>query len=443
MESAETAIDPVAIARCVREEDPVCDFCTGRLVADRSFGLGNDERGRALRIAAALIEDIPYEAPNPEDCWVCEGQCSRAEEWASRVVKELEQVSFSTYQVGCRIPPLLEENDRLLRQSCGLDEEAGELLKSDLNREVGKRVGEITGTTVDFDRPDILALLHIERGDVEIEINPAFVYGRYRKEVRDIPQTEWPCRDCGATGKQLGPNGEEPCDGCDGTGYRYDVSIEGLTVPTVVTAMEGSEGVFHGAGREDVDARMLGSGRPFVIEVKDPHRRDPDPEAIKEQINEAANGAVTVSDLALATYEMVERVKALEASKRYEARVLFEEPVTEEALNNALERIDGATITQYTPQRVDHRRANLTRERTVYAIDGTRQSPTEATVTIHGAGGLYVKELISGDDGRTEPSLAGEVGVPATVTALDVLAVEGEDERFDQPAFLRSRDNEA
>jgi tRNA pseudouridine synthase 10 len=44
---------------------------------------------------------------------------------------------------------------------------------------------------------------------------------------------------------------------------------------------------------------------------------------------------------------------------------------------------------------------------------------------------------VSGDEGRTEPSLAGLLGVGATVTALDVVAVEGEDEAFADPAYLR------
>lgn len=438
MDGAEGDIDPIAIARRVRKEDPVCEACTGRLLADRSFGLTNEQRGRSMRITAALQDDIPYEPIDPPSCWVCEGQCSRAEEWADKVVDELDGVDFETYQVGCRVPPLLEENDRLLRQSCGLDAEAGELLKSELNREVGKRVGEATGTTVDFERPDILALLHLERGTVEVSINPAFVYGRYRKEERDIPQTEWPCRDCGASGKQLGPDGEEPCSGCDGTGYRYDVSVEGLTVPSVVDAMDGSEGIFHGAGREDVDARMLGSGRPFVVEVKDPQCRTPDVEALEAAINASADGAVTVSELRLTTYDMVERVKSLEASKRYEATVAFAEQVDQAAFDAALETLDGTAVSQFTPKRVDHRRANLTRERMVYSIDGVLDSPTTGTVTIHGAGGLYVKELISGDDGRTEPSLAGELGVDAEVKALDVIAVEGEDEPFLRPEFVRS-----
>ena len=28
---------------------------------------------------------------------------------------------------------------------------------------------------------------------------------------------------------------------------------------------------FHSGGREDIDVRMLGNGRPFAIELVDPH----------------------------------------------------------------------------------------------------------------------------------------------------------------------------
>ena len=38
-------------------------------------------------------------------------------------------------------------------------------------------------------------------------------------------------------------------------------------------------------------------------------------------------------------------------------------------------------------------------------------------------GGLYIKELITGDEGRTNPSVAGIVGFKATPLKLDVLGV--------------------
>jgi len=38
-------------------------------------------------------------------------------------------------------------------------------------------------------------------------------------------------------------------------------------------------------------------------------------------------------------------------------------------------------------------------------------------------GGLYIKELISGDDGRTKPSISEILNTPAECIELDVLEV--------------------
>ncbi|EJN58168.1 tRNA pseudouridine(54/55) synthase Pus10 [Halogranum rubrum] len=420
-------------ARALAESGPLCDACLGRVFADKSFGLTNAERGRSLRVAAALDADEPFEPVETTDCWVCEGRCAEFDEWAERCAESIDGVEFGTYQVGTRTPPLIEENELLLREGAGLDEDAGELFKSEFNREVGKRVGQLTETEVDFSRPDVQFTLNLEDDDVETRVHSAFVYGRYRKLERDIPQTEWPCRECDGSGYQ----GKQPCDYCGGSGYLYDESVEQLSAPVVLDVMDGVEALFHGAGREDVDALMLGTGRPFVIEVKEPRRRSIDVEQLEGDINAFAEGKVEVEGLRLATYDMVERVKELDANKTYRAEVEFGDDVTEEGLEEALAELDGATVEQYTPHRVDHRRASLTRTRDVYSATGELHDARHATVDIHGAGGLYIKELVSGDEGRTNPSLAGILGVDAVVTALDVVAVEGEEETFEDEEFFK------
>jgi len=416
---------------------PVCDACLGRLVADRSHGLTNARRGEAMRVARALAADDPYEPHDPEDgeCWVCEGECRRFGEFAERALAALEGLEFATYQVGTRVSPLLEENGRLLREEAGLPEDAGEGINGEFNREVGKRIGAGVDADLDLERPDVLVLLDLSTDEVEVQVNSAFVYGRYRKLERDIPQTKWPCTDCGATGTKRG----EPCPGCDGTGYRYETSVEQLTAPVVLETLDGEEAVFHGAGREDVDALMLEGGRPFVIEVKEPRRRavGVDADALQREINDYADGRVEVEGVRPATHRMVERVKGLDAAKTYRAQVEFDAPVAGEDLRRAVEDLEGATVEQRTPERVEQRRADIVRTRTVYDIAADLEDEYHAVVELRGEGGLYVKELISSDEGRTEPSLAGLLGVDATVTALDVLRVEGEDEPFERPEFFR------
>jgi len=169
---------------------------------------------------------------------------------------------------------------------------------------------------------------------------------------------------------------------------------------------------------------MLGRGRPFVVEVKAPRRRTVDLEEIAARINEEAGGKVEVLDLRPATADLVKKVKDLHADKRYRARVTLERPVSEEALREALAGLVGE-IKQRTPIRVRHRRADLVRRRRVHEATGKLLSPTEAEVEFLCEGGLYVKELVSGDEGGTHPSLAELLGVPARVTELDVLAVLG------------------
>jgi tRNA pseudouridine synthase 10 len=457
---------------------PVCDACLGRVVADRSHGLTNAERGRALRTAVALRDDVPVGELDAEStdgggdtatetCWVCEGVCAAFEEWADAVVNRMDGIGFDTFQIGTRVPPLVEENERLLREDAGWGVERGEPINREVNREVGKRVwsrldaardGDVD---VDHERPDVVATLdlkHEPAEGVEIRINPAFVYGRYRKLERDIPQTEWPCRECDGAGHVVRDGGTVECDHCDGVGKLYETSVEELVSPPIVRAMDGAQGTFHGAGREDVDARMLGDGRPFVVEVAEPRARTPDIDAVAADIAELAGDRVEVRDLRLASHHAPERVKEHEARKEYRALVRFEEAVSDEDLAAAVAALDGADVEQRTPNRVAHRRADLVRTRRVYDAaaelgadpdewdapalpDGVDVPATPeaadagrarlATLRVETEGGCYVKELVSGDQGRSEPSLAGELGVASSVVALDVLAVIAEDGPFE------------
>jgi TIGR01213 family protein len=427
-------------ARALAAQEPLCDACLGRVFANQSFGLTNAERGKSLRIAVSLADDTPHEPVDTTACWVCEGACAEEQfdSWAQRCATAVTDTEFNTYQVGTKTPPLIEENETLLRESIGLQSDAGELFKSEHNREVGKRIGQITEKTVEFGRPDIQFTIDLAADSVNVDIHSAFVYGRYRKLERGIPQTEWPCSACDGSGYQ----GNLACETCGGSGYLYDESVEELTAPVVCDVMDGTDATFHGAGREDVDALMIGTGRPFVIEVFEPRRRNIDTDRLEGDINAFADGAVEVEKLRVTNHEMVERVKELEASKRYRADIVFDTPVDVTDFDAALTALTGATIEQYTPNRVDHRRAAITRTRTVYDADGTIEDPTHATVEIHGAGGLYVKELISGDDGRTEPSLAGLLETGATVTDLDVLGVyaESESESFEDDTYFRTVD---
>lgn len=345
--------------RALLATGPLCNACLGRPVADRSFGLTNAERGRALRTTLALADDEPYAEPD-EPCWVCEGLCERFDELSARAIDALGDTELYTYQVGSRVPPLLEENDRLLRIDAGFEADAGESISSELNREVGRRIGRRLGAEVDFHRPDVQFLVDVAADTIDVQRNSVSIYGRYRKLERDIPQTEWD---------------------------KFDESVEELVAPPFLSAFRGTDAVFHGAGREDVDALMVGSGRPFVLEIKEPRRRMANLDELRTAVNEGTDEKVEIEELAFVTHEMIGRVKEHDASKTYRATVDFMEAVDESSFETAIEALEGATIQQRTPNRVDHRRADLVRERTVIGIEGSLVDEHTATVDIHGEGG--------------------------------------------------------
>src|SRR5207247_5779531 len=76
-----------------------------------------------------------------------------------------------------------------------------EPVKAEVNREVGKRVSERIRKESDVARPDIVAVLDTAFDHVDLQVNPLYLRGRYRKLARGVPQTRWPCRRCMGKGR--------------------------------------------------------------------------------------------------------------------------------------------------------------------------------------------------------------------------------------------------
>ena len=389
----------------------ICDHCLGRFFGKRSHGLSNAERGRALRIAREIALHLPHEEVE-EGCWICQDLFRGVESQADRVVRALEYIEHGTFLIGTRVPPLMAESEEMVWSDLGLT--GPEPLKSEMNREVGKAVSARTGKEVEFTHPDVVVILDLARRDVEVEVTPVFFSGRYTKKERGIPQTRWYCRVCRGKG----------CERCHGTGKMYQTSVEELIAGPVVAAFSAADAILHASGREDIDARMLGTGRPFVMEVVGPRRRSVDLARLEEEINRAAGGRVGVTLTSWTGRHRVETLKSDKAYKTYRIAVEVDGGVRPDELQSALDRLRGAVIHQRTPQRVVHRRADRIRDRRVIDIEMLGPAGDGVSIEVIGEAGLYVKELVSGDGGRTEPSLAGILGRPARVTSLDVVKVE-------------------
>ncbi len=134
-----------------------------------------------------------------------------------------------------------------------------EPIKKEINRIIGREIENTLEKEVEFEKQDIVINVDLRKEPkVRIQINPLFIEGKYNKLVRGIPQTKWPCGKCNGKG----------CEECNFTGKQYAESVEELLSEHILEATNGWQAKFHGAGREDIDVLMLGSGRPFVLEIK-------------------------------------------------------------------------------------------------------------------------------------------------------------------------------
>ncbi|XP_059459456.1 uncharacterized protein LOC132189009 isoform X2 [Corylus avellana] len=191
---------------------------------------------------------------------------------------------------------------------------------------------------------------------------PIYFGGRYMKYSRNVSQTRWIIDD-----ERMG-----------------EASVEEIIGSNILPMCKGDNHKFHAAGREDIDVRMLGSGRPFLVEIQNA-RHIPSDALVKEieiKINDLENKLVGVKNLKVVGYEgwtLIHEGEA-EKQKQYAALVWISRPLEDEDL--------------------------------------------ESISSLKDTAGTYIKEFVHGDLGRTHPSVGSILGCRAEIVQLDVTDVK-------------------
>ncbi|MCL2358534.1 MAG: tRNA pseudouridine(54/55) synthase Pus10 [Nitrososphaerota archaeon] len=424
---------------------PLCDHCLGRQFASLGYNMENNVRGAVLKTTLTMqanesttaekniegIKCLKILATNgfsataqqtlehlkkriskqPDKCHLCEGKFELVNNLIEKTQTSLQDYEFTTFLVGIELPTAVEEREDEFKAAQNI--QYGESIRHEFGRVLGKALAKAAGKEAEYLKPDIVVIINPFEEKIRLQINPLFVGGRYRKLVRTIPQSEWLC-SCRGKG----------CVKCSGTGKLYPESVEAYTSKPVLEAAKGEESFFHASGREDIDARMLGTGRPFIVEISKPKLRSVDLKQIEAAINAGAVDKVEVSELNFASKDDVRHLKRGEsAQKEYRLLAEFEKDLADENLRLIEQKLSGTLIRQQTPLRVVHRRADIVRERYIYKLEVKKVTLKRALLLIRCQGGLYVKELVSGDEGRTVPNVSALLDNPAKTLKLDVLNV--------------------
>lgn len=387
-------------------KEGLCDRCLGRMFAKLGTGMTNDVRGRFIREA---LSESGRDVPAPDECVLCDDVFDNLDVFAEAVAEKVNDVESDNFLVGCHADPAALKKEKELWEKHQLQNY--ESIKTELNREIGKVALPMIHRPVEFKNPQCVACIDTRFADVKLDLSPVFIKGRYNKLSREIPQTIWPCRVCRGKG----------CPRCHGTGKMYQTSVQEIIGDIALKMCDGQEHFFHGMGREDIDALCLGEGRPFVLEISQPRRRDIDLDELERLANESE--LAQYHYLQFTERAEVARTKTATPTKTYRVIVRAEGKVNKERVNEVATSFKNVHLDQRTPKRVEHRRADLVRDREILWVKAEVLGEDTFSLTLETQSGTYVKEFVSGDDGRCVPSFSQALGIQCRVETLDVIAI--------------------
>jgi tRNA pseudouridine synthase 10 len=215
------------------EKHALCDHCLGRQFALLGRGIENDARGKALKLSLTLqasslselgtregikrlkilasngfskeavttLEQLNKSRSKSNDqnkCYLCDDKFQSIGKIVETALAELGRYEFSTFLVGIELPVSVEEREDEFRVECEVTH--GESMRHEFGRLFGKAIAERTTKEADYLKPEVVIVINPFVDQIRIQINPLFVRGRYRKLVRDIPQSKWLCSECRGKG---------------------------------------------------------------------------------------------------------------------------------------------------------------------------------------------------------------------------------------------------
>ncbi|UCG93850.1 MAG: tRNA pseudouridine(54/55) synthase Pus10 [Candidatus Aerophobus sp.] len=423
-------------AQKMLEKYPLCNHCLGRQFALLGHEMNNQKRGEVLKtiltfaghrsvsfgekkgisllkilavngafyMATGILRRMGKKVGRKKSCYLCNDQFKSLDNLAEKTVDKLLDYEYANFLVGIRLPTVVEESGDEFKAEFSVQH--GENIRNEFSREIGKRISIITGKEAEYKKPDITIIINPFTKKIMIQTNPIYIAGRYKKLILGIPQSKRPCRECSGEG----------CSRCNWTGKMHPDSVEEIIAEPTLEHSKGKTAVLHTTGKDDTDIRQ------FIIEVKRPIKRFIDLKALKEAINKRAEEKLRAMDLRFTKRDAVRKLKKKGAETIYRAKVEFERGITDEE-QNLLEKSLTSTIIRQQTSPVSPQMTDRIREKYIYETKIKRLTPKHLELMIRCEGGLSVKDLITGDEGRTDLSVSKVLGVKASLLELDALNI--------------------
>ena len=284
-------------------------------------------------------------------------------------------------------------------------------LKNIINQKATEFIKKESNLVLDQLNPELLINIDLINDKVVVKHSNIYIYLRYLKKTKEYAQHVWACPSCKGKG----------CKQCNYTKEKYP-SIESAFREIFKKEFGASDFILHASGREDVDVMTLEHGRPAVIEIVNPTNLEVDLQSIAQKIKQ--NYPLEILEPKYVKKFWVEVICNSHFNKKYYAIISSKTRALVKNDFKLLKNNCPILLKQRTPHRVLKRRTDLIRQRHVFDIKLEKIENGKLHLIIYAEAGTYIKEFVSGDGGRTNPSVSSILKTECTCEELTLIDVE-------------------
>ena len=369
------------LSKSILKEYDLCDNCLGRFFISST----NLSSGKILgnKIRKSVNSRVVTK------CYICKNLFSNMVHYAKTIHNASIGYEFSTFVVGAILKQSIIERDDKLRSKFHLRGVDG--IKTAVTKELGAKFARKTKTSIDHLSPDITFTINFRSGQCNVKSRSIFLYGRYSKGKRGLPQKEESCQDCKGKG----------CIFCNNHGIVSFDSIEGKIAQFLYEKFETDQVKFTWIGGEDRASLVVGNGRPFFVKLLSPKKRNVRL-AKKSHLGEIMIlGLRKIDHIPDGSTHFKSKVEILVATKN---------KISSKKLKK-LKKLVAIPIEITDSNNKQH-------EKTIHRLNYKKNSSQSFTIEIEADGGIPVKRFVDGS--KIIPSISNLLGTQCYCKKFDI-----------------------
>ena len=360
MTNSKQFAEALHLSQKILKEYDLCDVCLGRLFAKKLGLASNKKLGEKIHRLLKL---------KTTKCYICKNIFAGLSLQVTKMLDVSSGHDFTTFLVGTKVKPSVLDRDDHVRSRFRLRGIDG--VKTNITRELAKQFSLKTKKKAESLDPDLTFMVDFKADSCTVQTKPVFLWGRYTKTKRNLPQKQKPCTDCLGKG----------CLGCNYHGISKFDSVEGLISKYLFDKFGALQAKITWIGGEDSTSLVLGSGRPFFVKLLCPKKRRP-----------RLPKKIPLGEIIIQNIKPIGRIPPgpVQFTSKVKLHITCENKI-EQNLLTKLDQLEKNTVAVYE-------RSGKRTEKTVQGIRYKTKSDNSFYLSMTAGGGLPLKRFVVGDD---------------------------------------------